>query len=528
MKSADKTVLALIVLAAVTAFAQSVSPSLKPPAELDAWVAASMKAFEVPGLSIAIVKDGNVVVAKGYGVRKLGEATPVDENTMFAIGSNSKAFTAACLAILVDEGKIAWDDRVYTRMPEFQMYDPYVSHEMTIRDLLTHRSGMGLGEGDLLFWPHSTYTRNEIIHQLRYMKPASSFRSVFAYDNLLYMTAGQIIPSVTGTSWDDFVRQRIFSPLGMTASNVSNSAFKPGDNIAYPHSRVDGKLKSIPFVNIDNVGPAGSINSSAVDMAKWLQLQLNRGRLPDSDKRLFSEAQSREMWSPQTILPTPGLPPALSALKANFADYALGWGVRDYKGRKLVSHSGGVSGLTSRVMLVPEEKLGVVILTNAEEGGAFESILFNILDYYFQVPPTDWVAAFKNVSDLRKKGGADAEEKQSKDRNTSSHPSLPLEKYAGTYEDAWYGTSTIRMENGHLVLSFDHTPAMVGELEPWQYDTFRTHWRDRIIADAFVTFSLRPDGSIERMKMQPVSPLTDFSFDYQDLEFHPAEKAPPR
>jgi CubicO group peptidase (beta-lactamase class C family) len=220
-----------------------------------------MKAFEVPGLSLTIVKDGKVVVAKGYGVRNLGEAAPVDENTLFAIGSNSKAFTTACLAILVDEGKIAWDDRVYTRMPEFQMYDPYVSHEMTIRDLLTHRSGMGLGEGDLLFWPHSTYTRGEIIHQLRYMKPASSFRSAFAYDNLLYMTAGQIIPAVTGTSWDDFVRQRIFFPLGMTTSNVTNSTFKPGDNVAYPHSRVDEKLQSIPFVNIDNVGPAGSINS---------------------------------------------------------------------------------------------------------------------------------------------------------------------------------------------------------------------------------------------------------------------------
>jgi hypothetical protein len=179
-------------------------------------------------------------------------------------------------------------------------------------------------------------------------------------------------------------------------------------------------------------------------------------------------------------------------------------------------------------MLVPEEKLGVVILTNAEETGAFESILFDVLDHYFQVPPTDWVAAFKTMSDLRKKGGADAERQQNKDRNTGSHPLLPLETYAGSYEDAWYGTATIRMENGHLVLSFDHTPAMVGELEPWQYDTFRTHWRDRIIADAFVTFSLRPDGSIERVKMQPVSPLADFSFDYQDLEFHPVEKVPSR
>jgi len=513
------SVLVLIVLSAGTVFSQTA-----PPADLDAWVARSMQTFQVPGISVAIVKDGKVLVAKGYGVRKLGESTPVDENTLFGIGSNTKAFTTACLAMLVDEDKIAWDDRVYQRLPEFQMYDPYVSHEMTIRDLLTHRSGMSLGEGDLLFWPHSTYTRAEIIHQLRYMKPASSFRSRFAYDNLLYMTAGQIIPAVAGISWDDFVRQRIFTPLGMSNTNTSNAVFKSGDNIAYPHSIVDGKLQVIPFVTLDNAGPAGSINSSAADMAKWVMLQLNRGKLPDRAGRLFSEAQSREMWSPQTILPTPDPPPPLAALKANFADYALGWSLRDYRGHKLVGHTGGVAGFVSRVMLVPEQNLGVVILTNAEQGGAFDSILYHVLDHYLGLPATDWIAAFKAESDQELRDAAATEQRQNKERNTSSHPSLPLEKYAGTYEDAWYGTATIRMENGHLVLSFDHTPGMVGELEPWQYDTFRTRWRDRIIADAFVTFSLRADGSIERFKMLPVSPLADFSFDYQDLEFRPIPK----
>ena len=496
-----------------------------PPADLDAWVARSMQVFEVPGISVAIVKDGKVLVTKGYGVRKLGEATAVDENTLFGIGSNTKAFTTACLAMLVDEGKIAWDDRVYQRLPEFQMYDPYVSHEMTIRDLLTHRSGMGLGEGDLLFWPHSTYTRAEIIHQLRYMRAASSFRSRFAYDNLLYMTAGQIIPAVTGISWDDFVRQRIFTPLGMTNTNVSNAAFRPGEDFAHPHSIVDSKLQAIPFVTLDNAGPAGSINSSAADMAKWVMLQLNHGKLPDRDSRLFSEAQSREMWTPQTILPISDAPAPLAALKANFADYALGWMVRDYHGHKLVTHTGGVAGFVSRVMLAPDENLGVVILTNAEQGGAFDSILYHVLDHYFGLPSTDWIAAFKSARDQQLKDAADIEQRQSTQRNTNSHPSLPLEKYAGSYEDAWYGPATIRMENGKLVLSFDHTPAMVGELEPWQYDTFRTHWRDRVIADAFVTFSLKSDGSIERFKMVPVSPLTDFSFDYQDLEFHPAAKS---
>src|SRR6266568_8986407 len=282
-----------------------------PPADLDAFVTRSMKTFDVPGLAMAIVKDGKVLMAKGYGVRKMGAPAPVDENTLFGIGSNTKAFTTAALATLVDEGKISWDDKVYERLPGFEMYDPYVSHEMTIRDLLTHRSGMGLGEGDLLFWPHTTFTREEIIYKLRFMKPASSFRSHYAYDNLLYMTAGQIIPAVTGTSWDDYVRQRIFAPLGMNHSNFINIAIKPTDNVAFPHSRIDGKLQVIHFEVLDNAAPAGAINSCAADMAKWVQLQLNRGKFVDRDGRLFSEQRSKEMWSPQTILPTGDPPPGL-------------------------------------------------------------------------------------------------------------------------------------------------------------------------------------------------------------------------
>jgi CubicO group peptidase (beta-lactamase class C family) len=516
-------VIFFIALTSSLASAQSPASLTAPPADLDAYVASSMKTFDVPGMAVAIVKDGKIVVAKGYGVRRLGDSTPVDEFTMFGIGSNTKAFTTAALATLVDEGKLSWDDPVYQRLPGFVMYDPYVSHEMTIRDLLTHRSGMGLGEGDLLFWPHSTYTREEIIYKLRFMKPASSFRSHYAYDNLLYMTAGQIIPAVTGTSWDDYVRQRIFRPLVMAHSNVSNANIQPDEDRAYPHSRVEGKLQVIPFENLDNAGPAGAVNSCAADMAKWVQLQLNRGKFADRDGRLFSEERSKEMWSPQIILPISDQPAALAGLKANFADYALGWGLRDYHGRKLVGHTGGVGGFVSRVMLVPEENLGVVVLTNAEEDGAFDSILFPVLDYYFHVPPTDWISAFKSREDAEEKDAAEKMKKAEAARAADSKPSLPLEKYAGVYNDAWYGAITIRMENGGLVISFDHTPTMIGDLQPWQHDTFKAHWRVRTIEDAFVTFALNPDGSIDDAKMAAVSPLADFSFDYQDLLLKPAK-----
>ena len=357
------------------------------PDDLDALVTRAMKEFEVPGIAVAIVKDGKVA-AKGWGVRKLGEPAPVNERTLFGIASNTKAFTCAALAMLVDEGKIAWDDPVWKRLPGFQMYDPYVSKEMTIRDLLCHRSGRGLGQGDLLFWPQTTFTREDIVHRLRFMKPASSFRSRYAYDNLLYVAAGQIIPAVTGKSWDDFVQQRIFDPLEMAGSRTGPK-FAAGDDYAWPHAKLGtSRLEPMALVmGLENAGPAGSIMSSASDMAKWVALQLAQGKLPGSDRRLFSEKESREMWSAQTILPIRDNPAPLRELQAKFSSYGLGWFLRDYRGRKLVTHTGGAPGYVSRVTIVPEENLGVVVLTNAEEGGARDSITFHVLDQFFVRPP---------------------------------------------------------------------------------------------------------------------------------------------
>jgi CubicO group peptidase (beta-lactamase class C family) len=519
--------LLVIIIVALLLCGASAPAQTAPPADLDTYIAATMKAFDVPGLSVAIVKDGKVVLARGYGVRKMGERTPVDENTLFGIGSNTKAFTSAALATLVDEHKISWDDPVYERLPGFQMYDPYVSHEMTIRDMLTHRSGMGLGEGDLLIWPHTTFTRAEIIYKLRFMKPASSFRSHYAYDNLMYIAAGQIIPAVTGRSWEDYVRERILVPLGMNTTNLTTDDFKPGVDFAWPHSKVDGQLQPIEFHNLDNAAPAGSINSSAAEMAKWIQLQLAHGKFPGRDARLFSEEQSRTMWSAHTILPIDSRPGPLDALRPNFAAYGLAWVLRDYHGRKLVGHTGAVSGFVSRVMLVPEENLGVVILTNAEQDGAFDSILYQVLDHYFGVPPTDWIAAFKAADEKEQKEVQETIKRRQSNRATGSTPSLPLEKYAGIYQDPWYGSVSIKFENGSLIFRLDHTPHAIADLQPWQNDTFQAHWRDRTIEDAFLTFTLKPDGTIDHFTMLPVSPLADFSFDYQDLWLTPvpAQKA---
>ncbi len=496
-----------------------------PPADLDEYVARSMKTFEVPGIALAIVKDGRVVMLRGYGVRKLGEATPVDENSLFGIGSNTKAFTAAALATLVDEGKISWDDPVYERLKGFAMYDPYVSKEMRIRDLLCHRSGLGLGEGDLMFWPHTTFTRDDVVYRLRYLKPKTSFRTTYAYNNLMFVTAGQVVAAVSGKSWDEYLRERIFAPLGMKNTDSSATAFLEGGDWAMPHSKVEGKLQPIPIENLDNAGPAGSINSSVADMSKWVLLQLNRGKIPGTETRIFSEKSSQDMWAQQMIEPVRPVPPELKNLQARFLGYGMGWGLRDYKGRKLVGHSGGVAGYVTRVMLVPEENLGVVILTNAEETAAFESVLFHILDSYLGGPTDDYIAKFKTLEDKRRKDADEAMSKAAQSRTAESKPSLPLEKYAGDYSDAWYGKVTIRPDDGGLVLNLERTAKGLADLQHWQYDTFKAHWRDRTVEDAFVTFTLKPDGAIDHFTMMVVSPLADFSFDYQDLYFTPvAEK----
>jgi CubicO group peptidase (beta-lactamase class C family) len=486
----------------------------------DALVERARSAFHVPGIALAVVKDGKVITEKGYGVRRMGDAAPVTPRTLFRIASNTKAFTAAALAILVDEGKLHWSDHVVDLLPGFQMYDSYVTREMTVADLLVHRSGLGLGEGDLMFFPPSDLSREDILHRLRFLKPATSFRSHYAYDNLLYLVAGQLIPAVTGKSWDDFVKERIFTALGMTSSATRTEALLTGGDVATPHAEVDGRMQPLAQENVDNNAPAGSIVSCAHDLAKWMIVQLNGGAMENG--RLFSEAQSRTMWTGLTILPIesfpPGAAPALEALRPNFNEYALGWNTRDYRGHKLVGHTGGLSGFVSRTLLVPDLKLGIVVLTNAEAEGAHTAIAWSIAGQYLGAPETDWVAAYRGLETLAAARDRAALAAAAGKRNPNTHPSLSPAAYAGRYRDAWYGDVVIAASGGKLTISFTHTKALTGDLEHWQYDTFVARWHDRSLnADAFVTFSLKPDGAIDEVKMRAVSPATDFSFDFQDL-----------
>jgi CubicO group peptidase (beta-lactamase class C family) len=515
---------ALVALTVVTVGAQSArTPS---PPDLDAWVACAMQTFEVPGLALAIVKDDAVVLTKGYGVRKLGEPAPVDARTLFGIASNTKVFTATALGLLVEEGKIEWDAPVVRYLPAFAMWDPYVTRELTVRDLLVHRSGFGLGAGDLLWWPPSTYTRKDVAARLRFIPPATSFRSAYAYDNVLYLVAGEVIEAISGQSWEDFVSQRILARVGMSGTNVRHSAAAGRGNIAATHAPVDGKVRPIAPFESDNTNPAGGINSSAEDMAKWMRVQLSGGLLADGS-RLFSAATSRQLTTLVTPIPTGDPPSELSQLRTNFNGYALGLGVRDYRGKKLLMHTGGLPGYVSRVVMIPEVGLGVTVLTNQESGEAFDSIAYRIIDHYLGVPAFDWIDGFKKVHDRLAANAEATERRAAGARDSSSKPSLPLAKYAGTYRDAWYGDVSIAQENGKLVMRFSHTPSLTGDLEHWQHDTFVARWRDRELrADAFVAFALKPDGSVDTVKMSAVSPQTDFSFDFQDLLLKPATRQP--
>jgi CubicO group peptidase (beta-lactamase class C family) len=514
----------ILLAASFAAFLLTTAGSAQgPPADLDARVASAMKAFDVPGIAVAIVKDGKVVHAKGYGVRKLGEPATVDDQTLFGIASNTKAFTAATLGTLVDEGKLAWDDPVSKHLPGFAMYDPYVSHEITVRDTLSHRSGLGLGAGDLLFWPDTNVTRDEVVAAARLIPPASSFRSRYAYNNLMFVVAGQVIAAVTGKPWDEVIRERIFAPLGMTTTRISNVGLTSADNVASPHSRgwrLEGELRPIQATRDDTWAAAAGIKSNITDMAKWVTVQLARGKI-DDERRLFSERVSDDMW--QVTTPTRVSEPAepLAETKPNFSGYGLGWGLRDYRGRKIVSHTGGLTGMVTLVMLVPSEQLGIIVLTNQEEGGAFNAIAYSILDGYLGAPSYDWVAAYRQVRTGQLKRANEAEQKQAAARNRDSKPSLLLESYAGDYVDAWYGGASLAVENGHLVLRLLRTPAAVADLEHWQYETFKAVFRDNTIPDALVTFVLDETGAIDQVKMAPTSDLADFSFDYRDLLFRP-------
>ena len=496
-------------------------------ARFDVFVESVQEQFDVPGVAVAIVKDGQVVLERGYGVRKLGEPARVDAHTMFAIASNTKAFTAAALNMLQDEGKLKTTDRVIDHLPWFRMSDPYVTREMRIRDLLAHRSGLSLGAGDLLYWPTTTYSTREVAERLKDVPLTGGFREQYAYDNILFGVAQLVVEEASGMPFKQFLDSRIFQPLGMAETRYNSDDLKPGDNVATGHAKFDFKdLRPVGVTSWRNVSGAGGIYSSVHDLARWMNVQLAGGVYAgsgESAKRLFSEARQREMWTVLTPIPVgKSSVPGLAAMTPNFMGYGQGWNLSDYAGERLVWHTGGWPGQVSRLTLVPGEKIGVIVLTSGEVGQAFHAITYEALDMMLGRGGNDWLQAYAE-SFAKAQGNADEDwRKHVAARDATSKPSLALARYAGTYRDPWYGDVLVRQGAKGLEMQFSKTAELLGDIEHWQHDTFIVRWRDRgLNADAFVNFTLDPDGRIREVRMEPISPLTDFSFDFQDLRLVP-------
>lgn len=460
----------------------------------DEYAEKAMKDWKVPGMAIAVIKDDKIVFAKGFGVRELGKPENVDEHTLFAIGSSSKAFTSATIAMLVDEGKLKWDDHVTDYLKGFELYDPWVTREMTIRDLLTHR--IGLERGDLL-WYGSDYSRDEVLHRIRFLKPSSSMRSKFGYQNIMYLAAGQLEAGIYGKSWDDVIKERIFGPLGMKESSTTIRDLPKSNDVATPHAEIDGKVQKVAWRLIDNIAPAGSINSNVVDMAQWVRLQLGDGKY--GDKQLISKRSVDEMHSPQTVIRLEGQMGMLYP-KAHFLSYGMGWFLSDYRGKKLVEHGGAIDGMRGEVAMIPEENVGVVVLTNLNGTILPHLLAYRIFDAYLGADPEDWSGEVLKKFSVLMAAAKKAQEKAEAERVKGTTPSLPLEKYVGLYRNEMYGDARITLSDGVLTVEFG--PAFKGRMEHWNYDTFRATWDNLILGKGFVSFTLNRKGEVQKVAIQ--------------------------
>ncbi len=485
--------LPVLLISLGTAIVPPASSQPAPLAGLDEWVEREMARWGIPGLSIAVVHQDSVVFARGYGVRRLGETAPVDEHTLFGVASTTKAMTAATLALLVDEGRIGWDDPVVRHLPNFALSDPWVTANVTVRDLLTHRVGVGRITGNRLrYLPNRT--RSDVIHQMRHHDFERPFRSGYVYSNAMYSVAGEIVPAVTGQSWDDFLRDRIFLPLGMNRSGTRVSEIGPGENAAWPHQEIDGRVEPIERRSWEVVAASAAVNTSAVEMAQWMRLHLGEPGVYRGT-RILSEGAMMEMHRPQVALG------GSSLTAAPFSAYGLGWSLTHYRGRDVAQHSGATDGMNTNLVLVPSENLGVVVMTNTFNN-LMSAIANRVIDAYLGVEDRDWGEVYR-VAYLRQFQAATARRDSiHAARIPGTRTSLPLTGFAGAYHDDLYLDATVRQEGQRLVLQLWDDPEMIADLEHWHHDTFRAVWRNRAMREEFVWFDLGRDGRVAAMSIQ--------------------------
>lgn len=469
---------------------------------LDAYFQQSMTDWEVPGMAIGIVRNDSLIFAKGYGLTNIKKKKRVNAQTIFPIASNTKAFTAAAIAILVDQKKINWDTKVISILPYFQMYNEYVTEHFTIADLLSHHSGLVTFSGDLL-WYGTNYSREEVVKKLYMLKPQSEFRTSFGYSNILYIAAGEVIAKVSGQSYDDFLKTHFFQPLGMNSTYTSINDLKELENVCTPHNKVNDDVFPIELLNWDNIGGAGVINSNVEDMSQWIKLQLNRGAWNDSV--IFSKAQSREMWTPHTnfkvsegyqrLWPT-----------THFRSYGMGWSLSDYHGKMIVNHSGGYDGVITFTCLVPEENLGFVILTNSNSS-LYNAMSYRILDHFLAQDTVDWSAIF-----LPYQQRGDKRERISQKENALP-PSLDLIAYQGLYKSELYGNALITVKGKKMKINLLHTAIYEGAINKFSADTFIVEFeKTPALPQGYITFTLdEKKQKVESFIIDVPNPDFDFT-----------------
>lgn len=455
-----------------------------PLAGLDAEARQILEAWDVPAMSVAVVKGDSAVAVRGYGLRDVRRGDPVDGATLFAIGSLTKAFTSAAAAVLVEDGRVAWDDRIRDHLPWFRLHDRYASDQFTLRDAMSHRSGLGR-RGDLL-WYGSGLDREAILRRVRHLEPVDGFRAAYGYQNMMFLAAGEATAAAAGTTWDRLVQDRLLEPLGMDDTGTSVHALAGRDNVAAPHEEVDGVLRTVPYRDLDNAGPAGSINSSARDMARWMRFQLAAGVL--DGRRLLERETLTATWEPHTAMAVDG-PSRELYPELDFRSYALGWVVSDRRDRHHLWHTGGIDGMSAYIGLFPEDSLGVAVLTNRGGSGAHRALAEWIYDAYLGGPERDWSAELLERRREAEREAEEARRERADGRRADTEPALPEAAYAGRYEHEMYGSLRVSVEPEGLVLRRGET--FVGDLRHWHHESFRIEWRNPGLGEEFATF--RPD-----------------------------------
>ncbi len=463
-------------------------------AGLDAYIASAMRDWQVPGLAIAVVKADSVIFARGYGVRELGKPGAVDENTLFNIASTSKAFTVAALGMLVDEGKLSWDDPVIRHLPEFSLQDPWVTREVRVRDLLTHRVGVARDDN---LWIAGAYTREQIIRHFRYLPQVRGFRAGYGYNNLMFIAAGEVVGRVSGVGWDDFVQRRIFTPLGMTRTTSRMAVVEKTHDVSGSHAKIDGRVQAVPRRDYDDIGGAGAIWSSVRDMAQWVRMQLGDGVY--GGKRLLSDSVIAEMRTPQVFIPMDSVDRRLFP-ERHLNAYGLAWDVQEYRGRVLIDHSGWLNNTRTQVGFIPSEGIGVVAIANVDASELQHALMFRVLDALLGEKPTDWSGRILEVARREEERAAQRLKELEASRLKGTSPSLPLDAYAGTYLSDLWGEMTVSREGDGLVLRY--TSDFVADLEHWHHDIFRARWRTAGDGSSFVTFVLDERGRITGMTVE--------------------------